>query len=41
MHEVKWDGTSTNGKQLAAGTYVMRIEAGSESHSYRLVYIRE
>ncbi|MEY3442794.1 MAG: hypothetical protein RLZZ519_1075, partial [Bacteroidota bacterium] len=41
MHEVKWDGTSTTGKQLAAGTYVMRIEAGSESHSYRLVYIRE
>ena len=41
MHEVKWDGTSKSGKELAAGTYVLRIEAGSESHTYRLVYIRE
>ncbi|MEY3443879.1 MAG: hypothetical protein RLZZ519_2160, partial [Bacteroidota bacterium] len=41
MHEIKWDGTSESGSPLAAGTYVMRIEAGSESHSYRLVYIRE
>jgi hypothetical protein len=40
MHEVKWDGTSGSGKQLAAGTYVLRIDAGSDSHSYRLIYIR-
>jgi flagellar hook assembly protein FlgD len=41
MHEVKWDGTNQEGRALAAGTYVMRIDAGSDSHTYRLVYIRE
>ena len=40
MHEVKWDGKTDSGRELPAGTYLMRIEAGSETHSYRLVYLK-
>ena len=41
MHEVTWDGKTDANQGLPAGTYMMRIEAGSETHSYRLIYIKE
>lgn len=36
-HTVKWDGTDENGREVTPGVYVIRMEAGKDSKSYKLL----
>lgn len=36
-HKIKWDGTDENGRQVTPGVYVVRMEAGADSKSYKLL----
>jgi hypothetical protein len=39
-HAVRWDGRSSQGEQVPAGVYFMRLEAGSLSHTEKIVALR-
>ncbi len=39
-HQFYWDGTDQNGNQVASGTYIYRLTAGSEVVSGRMTLIR-
>jgi len=40
LHSLRWDGTDANGKELASGLYVYRVEAGGEVLTGKLVVSR-
>jgi flagellar hook assembly protein FlgD len=40
QHTVTWDGRADNGRDLASGTYLCRVRAGSQSLSHRMSLIR-
>ena len=39
-HEVRWPGTDTSGRQLAAGAYFLRIQAGPYAATQRILLAR-
>jgi hypothetical protein len=39
-HQVKWDGTDDNGRQMASGVYVCRMEAGSFRETRRMTLVK-
>jgi hypothetical protein len=39
-HSVTWDGTDDNGRAVASGTYIYRLEAGEDVESRRMALIR-
>jgi hypothetical protein len=40
VYQVDWDGQDAWGKPVAAGVYVARLEAGADSHSITMVYLK-
>ncbi|HSG29094.1 MAG TPA: alpha-amylase family glycosyl hydrolase [Candidatus Krumholzibacterium sp.] len=40
VHEVRWDGRNDEGRTAASGVYFLRMEAGGDSDSRRLVLLR-
>jgi flagellar hook assembly protein FlgD len=39
-HEAAWDGRDRNGMRVAAGSYVMTLESGTQRESARVVILR-
>jgi glycosidase len=39
-HEVLWDGTDRNGPPMSAGVYFVRLEAGGESMTSKMMLVR-
>ncbi len=39
-HELKWDGTGDNGRPVASGVYLCRMEAGAFSETRRMALVR-
>ena len=39
-HETTWDGSDDEGKQVASGVYLYKLEAGDQLLSRRLVFVR-
>ncbi len=40
IHEVKWDGTSFDGKEVSAGVYFYRLEAGDFIDSRKMILLK-
>lgn len=40
IHSAEWDGRNSRGKEVAAGSYLARLNAGESSQSIRLSLIR-
>jgi flagellar hook assembly protein FlgD len=40
MYTVPWDGQSRNGKALASGTYLLRLQAGNWTATRRVIIVR-
>jgi len=38
-YNLKWDGTSDTGNQVSTGMYLCRLQAGSFSHTVKMVYL--
>ena len=39
-HSVEWDGTDDRGRNVKSGTYFIRLIAGSQIHSRKMVLLR-
>jgi hypothetical protein len=39
-HRVMWEGTGTDGRRLASGTYLLRLDAGGEVKSQKLMLVK-
>lgn len=39
-HEIRWDGTDRKGVPLSAGTYFVRLEAGGETRTSKVMLVR-
>jgi hypothetical protein len=40
LHAVQWDGTDASGKAVAAGVYFCRIDAGGETDTQSIVFLK-
>ncbi len=40
VHEVSWEGTGNTGEKLSSGIYFLRIEAGGQEASRKLIFVR-
>jgi hypothetical protein len=39
-YRVRWDGSDERGQRLASAVYIVRLVAGGEAHSKRLVLVK-
>ncbi|MHC4239285.1 MAG: T9SS type A sorting domain-containing protein [Planctomycetota bacterium] len=39
-HEVKWDGSDSADRDLVAGVYFLRLEAGDETQTSKVMLLR-
>lgn len=39
-HKLEWDGTDNNGKNVANGTYILRMRSGGEALTRKLLFIK-
>ncbi|NMD12194.1 MAG: T9SS type A sorting domain-containing protein [Candidatus Cloacimonetes bacterium] len=39
-HSLNWDGTDSNGAQLASGVYIYRLSTGKTSASRKMILLK-
>jgi flagellar hook assembly protein FlgD len=39
-YKTMWDGTDKNGKEVSSGIYIIRLAAGGQTYSYRIMYMK-
>jgi flagellar hook assembly protein FlgD len=39
-HQIVWDGRNNQGRKVAAGIYVCRLEAGGVTQTQRVTFVR-